>query len=57
MKIKISFTEEERGQAEEAAELLRFALRLGKVKESNRHEPFRQLYLSSRNRQKVQDKV
>jgi len=56
MKIKISFTEEERERAEEAAQLLRFALKLAKVKESGRHEPFRQLYLASRNRQKTQDK-
>lgn len=56
MKIKISFTEEERERAEEAAQLLRFTLKLAKVKESGRHEPFRQLYLASQNRQKTQDK-
>lgn len=40
MKIKISFTQEEREQAEEAAELLRFTMRIAKVKESDRYRPF-----------------
>lgn len=57
MKIKISFTQEEREQAEEAAELLRFTMRMAKVKESDRYRPFYHLYLASKKRAKPQNKL
>lgn len=57
MKIKISFTEDERQQAEEAAELLRFTMRVVKMKESDRYKPFHHLYLATKNRAKPLNKL
>lgn len=57
MKVKISFTQDEREQAEETAELLRFTMRLVKVKESDRYKPFYHLYLASKKRVKPQNKL
>ena len=55
MKIKIAYQEHERDQADRTAEIVRMALApeaVVKVVRSDKHEPFRHIYLTSKNRKK-----